>query len=195
MSRLAIAGVFLMAGLAGSPAAARGDVAGYAAVVVVADRDPRGYDGQRRGDWRGAGPAFRYGYDRGWREGSEEGHNDGRKRRDPRYWREGEFRDGDRGYKGWMGPRWDYARGFRSGYESGYRRAYAASRPGWRDRYDRYGRYRYPDGRHSDDRYPDGRYREDRYRYPDDRDRLDRYDPDQGHRHGPGCGHQPYRDR
>jgi hypothetical protein len=83
---------------------------------------------------RGTGPAFRHGYDRGWREGSEEGHNDGRHRRDPRFWREGEFRDGDRGYKGWMGPRWEYASGFRRGYEAGYRRAFAAARPGWRVR-------------------------------------------------------------
>ena len=87
---------------------------------------------------RSGGPAFRYGYDRGWREGSEEGHGDGRRHRDPRFWRDGEYRDGDRGYKRWMGPRWDYAAGFRQGYEAGYRRAYAAARPAWRDRgYDR----------------------------------------------------------
>jgi hypothetical protein len=100
---------------------------------------------------RGGGAAYRYGYDRGWREGSEEGHGDGRRSRDPRFWREGEYRDGDRGYKGWMGPRWDYAAGFRAGYEAGYRRAYAASRPGWR---------------HGRERWDDDRYRE-RYRYDD----------------------------
>ncbi|HEX9186925.1 MAG TPA: hypothetical protein VGB87_07630 [Vicinamibacteria bacterium] len=83
---------------------------------------------------RGASPAFRYGYDRGWREGSEEGHRDGRRRRDPRFWREDEYRDGDRGYRRRMGPRWDYAVGFRRGYEAGYRRAYAAARHGGRDR-------------------------------------------------------------
>jgi hypothetical protein len=112
---------------------------------------------------RGEGPAFRYGFDRGWREGSEEGHRDGRRCRDPRFWREGEYRDADRGYKRWMGPRWDYETGFREGYEAGYRRAYAAARPGWRGRdRDRYfDRYRYRDDeRH---RYDD-RYRDDDWR-------------------------------
>jgi hypothetical protein len=102
---------------------------------------------------RQSGPAFRYGYDRGWREGSDEGRNDGRKQRDPRYWREGEYRDGDKGYKHWMGPKWDYVAGFRQGYEAGYRRAYAAFRPGWPDddRYRYGGRYRYDDRYRRDD--------------------------------------------
>jgi hypothetical protein len=115
---------------------------------------------------RESGPAFRYGYDRGWREGSDEGRNDCRKRRDPRYWREGEYRDGDKGYKRWMGPKWDYAAGFRQGYEAGYRRAYAAFRRGYGrdddDRYRRDDRYRYDDRYRNDDRYrDDGRYRPD----------------------------------
>jgi hypothetical protein len=109
---------------------------------------------------RQGGPAYRYGYDRGWREGSDEGRNDGRKHRDPRYWREGEYRDGDKGYKGWMGPKWDYVAGFRQGYQAGYRRAYAAFRPGWRDD----DRNRYGDRYRDDDRY---RY-DDRYRRDDD---------------------------
>jgi hypothetical protein len=103
---------------------------------------------------RSGGPAFRYGYDRGWREGSEEGHRDGRKRRDPRFWREGEYRDADRGYRRWMGPRWDYEGGFREGYEAGYRRAYAATRPGWRDRGRGRDRDRYGDGYRRDDDRP-----------------------------------------
>jgi hypothetical protein len=154
MKRLALAGVLVVAGIAALPTNARADLRVSGGVVIMG-RDDRGY----RGDWRGVGPAFRYGYDRGWREGSDEGNRDGRRNRDPRYWREGEFRDGDRGYKNWMGPRFEYARGFREGYEAGYRRAYAASRPAWRDR-DRSGRDRY-----------DGRYdrRDDRYRN-DDRD-------------------------
>jgi hypothetical protein len=82
---------------------------------------------------RGAAARLPPGYDRGWREGSEEGHRDGRRSRDPRFWREGDYRDADDGYKRWMGPRWDYSAGFRQGYEAGYRRAYAAARPGWRD--------------------------------------------------------------
>ena len=140
MKRLAMAGMLLVAGVTLQPADAGADVR-VSGGVVISGRTDGGY----RGDWRGAGPAFRYGYDRGWREGSEEGNHDGRRRRDPRYWREGEFRDGDRGYKHRMGPRPDYVAGFRRGYEDGYRRAYAAARPGWRDgrRDDDWSRRRY----------------------------------------------------
>jgi len=138
MKRLWIAGMLVAGAVAALPVEARAD---WRVSVGVAADYGRGH--------RGDGPAFRYGYDRGWREGSEEGHRDGRRCRDPRFWREGEYRDGDRGYKRWMGPRWDYAAGFRGGYEAGYRRAYAAASPGWRDR----GRDR--------DRYDDS-YRRDR---------------------------------
>jgi hypothetical protein len=161
MKWLTIAGVLMVAGAAALPTNARADVH-VSGGVVITDRDDRGY----RGDGRGGSPAFRHGYDRGWREGSDEGNHDGRRNRDPRYWREGEFRDADRGYKGWMGPRWEYVRGFREGYESGYRRAYASSRPAWHDGRDRWGRGG------SDGRY-DGSY--DRY-YPDSRN--DRYRDD-----------------
>jgi hypothetical protein len=82
---------------------------------------------------RGAGPAFRYGYDRGWREGSEKGHRDGRRCREARSSRDDALRDAGRGYRTWMGPRQDYVAGFRQGHESGYRRAYAAACPGWRN--------------------------------------------------------------
>jgi len=141
MKRLLIAGMLVAGAAAALPAESRAD---WRVSVAVAADYGRGH--------RGDGPAFRHGYDRGWREGSEEGHNDGRRRRDPRFWREGEYRDGDRGYKHWMGPRWDYTAGFRQGYEAGYRRAYAAARPGWRGRGD--------DGRY-DDRRHDDRYRRD----------------------------------
>lgn len=151
MRRLWIAGIVMAGAALAVPTAARAD---WRVSVGVGSDD--GYDRRPRG----GGPAFRYGYDRGWREGSEEGQGDGRRSRDPRFWREGEYRDGDRGYKGWMGPRWDYADGFRAGYEAGYRRAYAAARPGWRDR----GRERWGD---------------DRYRYDDrDRRRYDNHDED-----------------
>ncbi len=152
MTRLAMAGLLTAAVAVALPANARAADVRVFGQVVLADRD----DGRYRGDWRGAGPAFRYGYDRGWREGSDEGFKDGRRNHDPRYWREGNFRDGDRGYKGWMGPKWDYVKGYREGYAAGYRRSYASARPGWRDRDDDH------DGRE--------RYRYDR-RYPDDRDR------------------------
>lgn len=176
MNRLAMAGVLMLAGAAALPTNARADVRVLGGVVITGRGDDRGDRGYR-GDWRGVGPAFRYGYDRGWREGSEEGNHDGRKNRDPRFWREDEFRDADRGYKGWMGPRSEYARGFREGYKSGYRRAYASSRPGWRDGgRDRWGRNGRDDGYYGrDDRGRDVRD-EGRY-YPDEnRDRRDRDD-------------------
>ena len=81
--------------------------------------------------------AFRYGLERGRREGAEHGYRDGRRNRGFDFWRDSEYRDGDRGYKRWMGPRWDYAAGYRQGYAAGYRQAYASARPGWRDRNDR----------------------------------------------------------
>jgi hypothetical protein len=132
MKRLWIVGLLVASAAVATPKPASAD---WRVVIGV---------GQDRGE-RGSGPAYRYGYDRGWREGSEEGYSDGKHRRDPRFWRDGEFRDGDRGYKGWMGPRWEYASEFRQGYEAGYRRAFASARPGWhdRDRYDDHGRYGY----------------------------------------------------
>ncbi len=134
MKRLWMAGLLVAGAALALPAESRADW--RVSVRVDYGRGPRG-DGQ----------AFRFGYDRGWREGSEEGHRDGRRSRDPRFWRDGEYRDADSGYKRWMGPRWDYSAGFREGFEAGYRRAYAAARPGWRgrerDRYD--DRYRRDD--------------------------------------------------
>jgi hypothetical protein len=87
-------------------------------------RDPRGYR-QRDG--------FRLGYDRGYDEGARRGYQDGRRGRRHDYARHRDYRRADRGYKGWMGPRRNYAAGFRRGYEAGYSRAYASARPGYRD--------------------------------------------------------------
>src|SRR5512141_2834374 len=136
------AAVMTMAAAAGLASEARADWRVGGVVVIRSDRDGDyrgGRDGRYdRGNCR-QGPAFRYGFDRGWREGSDEGYRDGRRAQDPRYWREGEFRDADRGYKGWMGARWDYSNGFREGYRAGYRRAYASARPRWRGRWENYG--------------------------------------------------------
>jgi hypothetical protein len=118
MKRLWIVGLLVTGAAAVTPAPARAD---WRVTLSVSHE-------------RGTGPAFRYGYDRGWREGSDEGYRDGRRSRDPRFWRDSEYRNGDCGYKRWMGPRWDYVAGFRQGYAAGYRRAFAAARPGWRDR-------------------------------------------------------------
>lgn len=113
-----------------APAAARADAPLGGTVVVEIGRADRGWPAAE-----GRAPAFRYGFDRGWREGSEEGHRDGRRRRDPRCWRHDELPDSDRGYRGWMGPRRDYLAGFRDGFRAGYRRAYAAARPRGSERY------------------------------------------------------------
>ncbi len=126
MKRLAMAATVAMAATALPLTASAAD---FGVRVVIG-----GGDGVLVGDWRGARSAFRYGYDRGWREGTEEGHRDGSRLRDRRFWRDDDFRDADAGYRFWMGRRDDYVRGFRDGYATGYRRAYAAARPGWGDR-------------------------------------------------------------
>jgi len=115
---------WLLAGGAASwPVATRADLS-LAASFGDVDRE--------RDPWRG-NPAFRYGYDQGWRQGSEEGHRDARRWRAPRYRCDAGSRDSDRGYSRWMGRRGDYLAGFRRGCEAGYRRAYAAARPAWRE--------------------------------------------------------------
>ena len=110
--------------------------------------------------------AFRYGLERGRAEGAEHGCNDARRGRDFNFWHDSGYRDGDRGYKHWMGPRWDYAAGYRRGYAMGYRQAYGSERAGWRDRNDRY---------REDDRY---RNEDDRYRNDDGYRGDRRYDRD-----------------
>jgi hypothetical protein len=96
--------------------------------------------------------AGRYGYERGQREGTEQGYEDGRKGRRFDFVRDGDYRDADDGYKGWMGSRREYANAFQRGFAEGYRRAFDLGR---RDR------------RNSDDR---------RHGYDDDRDGRDRRD-------------------
>ncbi len=76
------------------------------------------------------------------------------------FWRDGDYRKGTSGYKGWMGPRWEYANGYRRGFEAAYRRAYASARRGYRgyygdERYGYDGRGGYDDRGRYDDRYRD----------------------------------------
>jgi hypothetical protein len=97
--------------------------------------------------------AARYGYDRGYREGADDGYRDGERGHRFELYREGDYRDSDQGYKGWMGPRWEYSNGYRRGFEEGYRRAFERGRRHDgrnHDRDDRDGRY--------DDRGYDHRY-------------------------------------
>ena len=101
------------------------------------------------------------GFQRGRRDGAEEGRSDGRHRREFEFWREGDYRKGTPGYKGWMGPKWEYADGYRRGFETGYRRSFAAARRGYRGYYGD-GRYGY-----------DGRGRYDGHGQYDHRERYD----------------------
>jgi hypothetical protein len=111
------------------PADARADVR-VGIGVAFRGSDERGY-GYRDTRYR---DTARYGYDRGFREGTRDGYKDGHKGRRFDVDRDGDYRDADNGYKGWMGPRWEFARGFRRGYEGGYRQGY---QDGWRERHGR----------------------------------------------------------
>jgi hypothetical protein len=93
--------------------------------------------------------AWQRGYARGRDEGYREGERDARRHERFDFYDERSYRDSDRGYKGWMGPRFVYERGYRQGYEEAYARAYRRfaherwdrddhrDRDGWGDRYDR----------------------------------------------------------
>lgn len=125
--------------------------------ITVVVNGGRGHD---------ARDAYRYGFERGRSEGAERGYRSagGDFRRDSWY------RGGDRGYRGWMGPRSGYAAGYRQGYEAAYRRACAAARSGGRG-------YGYgSDGRGRDSGYGDSGYGDSGYGRGDDRYRGDRRD-------------------
>jgi hypothetical protein len=108
------------------PAATRADVR-----VGVGIRFDAGY--------HDVAAAWRYGYNRGIDEGYREGERDARRHERFGYRDEHAYRDSDRGYKGWMGPRYEYERGYRRGFEEAYARAY--------QRYDRHDRYDRDEGR------------------------------------------------
>jgi hypothetical protein len=66
----------------------------------------------------------RHAYDRGFREGLEEGRNDARRHRDYSFQRHDEYRDGDRGYHRGDGDREFYRRSYRQGFQAGYNEAF-----------------------------------------------------------------------
>jgi hypothetical protein len=102
-----------------------------------------------RGGYR---DTFRFGYDRGFEDGYKHGGKDSHHDKDYNFRHDKRYRNGDSGYKGWMGSRWEYANGYRRGYEEGYRRSY--------ERFDRY------DRDHRGGGYGYGRYDDrDRYRH------------------------------
>ena len=98
------------------------------AEVHVGLRVAIGRPAYREGYGYGRVDTSRYGYDRGNREGASDGYRDGERGHRFELYREGDYRDADKGYKGWMGPRWEYAHGYRRGFEEGYRRAYEQGR-------------------------------------------------------------------
>ncbi len=150
----------------------------FAAAPAVVKAEPRvgvtvvlngGAYGRDNGGYRrDMGGAFRYGFERGRVEGAERGYRDERRGRGGDFLRDSWYRDGDRGYRGGMGSRSEYAAGYRRGFEAAYRSACASARSGGPDRDTRYGY-----DRRDDDRYRSGeRYDRNDERYRDDR----RYD-------------------
>jgi hypothetical protein len=122
----------LVAGLTlASAPAARAEVR-----VGVGVRIGGGYD-DYRGHYQARG-AWRFGYERGIEEGHREGERDARRYERFAFYDESRYRDSDRGYRRWMGPRFEYERAYRRGFGEGYARAYRRYA-----RYDRDERHRY----------------------------------------------------
>jgi len=153
-------GVLAVGVFAAAPAVVK--AAPRVGITVVLNSDGYGRDnGGYRRDVRGA---FRYGFERGRSEGADRGYRDERQGRGGDFRRDSWYRDGDRGYRGGMGSRSEYAAGYRQGFEAAYRSACVSARSG-RDRDARYGYDRRDDDRYrSDQRYDrnDERYRDDR---------------------------------
>lgn len=72
------------------------------------------------------GPASQYGFE----DGRRDGERDFQRRRDFRPERNGNFRDADRGYRGYFGDRRFYKEQYRAAYMQGYRMGYRGN--GWR---------------------------------------------------------------
>ena len=69
-------------------------------------------------------------FDRGYREGLQQGQRDLRDGREPRYERSRAYRQGDRGYQDRYGSREIYRNNFRRGFAAGYRAGYVRFRGG-----------------------------------------------------------------
>lgn len=78
--------------------------------------------------YNGAG---RIGYDNGYREGVKEGEKDARSRDRFEFRDEGDWRDGDVGYRSSYGSRELYRRVFRQGFEAGYADGYQRRAPNY----------------------------------------------------------------
>jgi hypothetical protein len=84
-----------------------------------------GYGGYGRGPDRGAAREVeRSAYDRGYREGLDQGRNDARHNRDFSPTRHSEYRNADDGYHRDFGDREFYRRTYRRGFDIGYRESF-----------------------------------------------------------------------
>lgn len=160
-TRVILSGVLAVGVFAALPAAVKAAPGVGITVVLNGGGHGRDHGGYER-DMCGA---FRYGFERGRSEGAERGYRDERRGRGGDFRRDSWYRDGDRGYRGGMGSRSEYAAGYRQGFEAAYRSACLSARSGGRGRDSRYG-----SDRRDDDRYRgDQRYDRDDERYRDDR--------------------------
>jgi len=102
--------VALMALLAAAPACAQ--TYGYGGYPRYPDRGGYAREIEQRA------------YDRGYREGQDQGRNDARHNRDFAPGRHSEYRNADDGYHREYGEREYYRRTYRRGFDVGYREAY-----------------------------------------------------------------------
>ena len=112
-TRWLIGGLAVAAATAVLPVAAAADP-GIGIGIVLTAHDSDGYRGSVR-------EAFRHGFDNGRQAGAERGYRDERQGRGGDFRRDSWYRDGDRGYRGGMGSRSEYAAGYRQGFEAAYR--------------------------------------------------------------------------
>jgi hypothetical protein len=95
------------------------------ALLTAAPACAQTYGGYGRYPDRGYGREIeRQAYDRGYREGVDQGRNDARHNRDFSPTRHSEYRDADNGYHRGDGDREFYRRNFRRGFDVGYREAF-----------------------------------------------------------------------
>jgi hypothetical protein len=104
---------------------------GVAATLTVLAAAPSNASAQRPGGW--VEGRYRDAYERGFREGTEQGNRDVRSGRSMDLQRHEEYRRADAGYSNRYGDRGDYQRTFRDGFTDGYRAAFQRG-PGVYDR-------------------------------------------------------------
>jgi hypothetical protein len=98
-------------------------VAGVAAAAPACAAQTYGYGYPRSNAGYGR-DIERRAYDNGYREGLQEGRNDGQRNRNFSPERHSEFRDADNGYHRGDGDRDFYRRAYRQGFQTGYRESF-----------------------------------------------------------------------